>query len=309
MQKIHLDTDLGGDMDDLCALAMLLRWKDVEITGITMVAEAQGRRAGYVRHVLELEGRSDIPVTAGADVSGGYYRYPELDYPDEIRYWSRLVIPSPNELDEALELLRQSIEQGATIIAVGPYTNLFLLDQKYPGILQGIKLYLMGGYIFPTRPGFPDWDNEMDWNIQVDVRSAKHVMEHSNPTLIPLTVTVETALRRAFLNDLRQAGKLGELIAQQAEEFAIDEQNEKHIGEICEALPNDIINFLHDPLACAIALDWEDGIEIKELPLTLEERDGWLYERLDPAGKLFNVVTKIDGMRFNEFWLDKIMER
>lgn len=24
--KVHLDTDLGSDMDDLCALAMLLRW-------------------------------------------------------------------------------------------------------------------------------------------------------------------------------------------------------------------------------------------------------------------------------------------
>ena len=55
--KVHLDTDLGGDIDDLCALVMLLCWKDVEITGITTVAEAGGRRAGYVRHILEMEGR------------------------------------------------------------------------------------------------------------------------------------------------------------------------------------------------------------------------------------------------------------
>ncbi|MCL4490148.1 MAG: nucleoside hydrolase [Chloroflexi bacterium] len=32
--KIHLDTDLGGDIDDLCALAMVLRWPGAEITGI-----------------------------------------------------------------------------------------------------------------------------------------------------------------------------------------------------------------------------------------------------------------------------------
>ena len=54
-QSIHLDTDLGGDIDDLCALAMLLRWEGVELTGITTVAEAHGRRAGYVRRVLKLE--------------------------------------------------------------------------------------------------------------------------------------------------------------------------------------------------------------------------------------------------------------
>ncbi|HSK67589.1 MAG TPA: nucleoside hydrolase, partial [Anaerolineales bacterium] len=81
MPNVHLDTDLGGDIDDLCALAMLLRWKGVEITGITTVAEANGRRVGYVRHVLELENRENIPVAAGADVSQGYYRYPEFGYP------------------------------------------------------------------------------------------------------------------------------------------------------------------------------------------------------------------------------------
>lgn len=64
--KIHLDTDIGGDMDDLCALAMLLKLPHVEITGITTVAEENGRRAGYVRHVLNLAGRTDIPVAAGS---------------------------------------------------------------------------------------------------------------------------------------------------------------------------------------------------------------------------------------------------
>src|SRR5215216_6970657 len=87
MQKIHLDTDLGGDIDDLCALAMLLRWQgDVQLTGITTVAEAKGRRAGYVRYILGLEGKDKIPVAAGADVSQGFYRYAELDYPSEERY-------------------------------------------------------------------------------------------------------------------------------------------------------------------------------------------------------------------------------
>ena len=309
MPKIHLDTDLGGDIDDLCALVMLLRWKDVEFTGITTVAEADGRRAGYVRHVLELEGRKEIPVAAGADVSQGFYRYPELGYPDEERYWSRAVPPSPNPLEDAIRLLKRSIEGDATIIAIGPFTNLYLLDLQYPGILSDANLFLMGGYIYPIRSGFPPWGNEMDWNIQVDVKSAKHVIEHSNPTLIPLSVTVETALRRAYLDEVRKSGLLAQLLAQQAEAFAVDEQNETDIGEVYEGLPNDIINFLHDPLACAIALGWEDGVQIDEIPLILEEKEGWLYERIDTAGKQTRVVTKIDGVGFNSFWLDTITKR
>lgn len=35
---IHLDTDLGGDTDDACALAMLLGWPGVELAGVTIVA-------------------------------------------------------------------------------------------------------------------------------------------------------------------------------------------------------------------------------------------------------------------------------
>ena len=304
--KVHLDTDLGGDIDDLCALAMLLRWKDVEITGITTVADDKGRRKSYVRKVLELEERTNIPVEAGADVSQGFYRYPELGYPDEARYWTEPVVPSSNPPEAALQLLKDSVDQGATIVAIGPYTNLYLLDLQYPGILMDAKLFLMGGYIYPIRKGFPNWGNDSDWNIQVDVNSARHVIEHSGPTLIPLTVTVETALRSAHLSDLRTAGAVGELIARQAEEFAVDEQNEKKYGETCENLPGDIINFLHDPLACAIALGWNEGVEIQELPLILEESDGWLYERVDASGRPTRVVTKIDGPRFSEFWLNTL---
>src|SRR6476660_5611404 len=182
-QRIHLDTDLGGDIDDLCALAMLLRWEGLELTGITTVAEAHGRRAGYVRHVLKLEGKQDIPVAAGADVSQGFYRYAELAYPDEEKYWSKVIAPSPNPVEAAVQLLKQSIEQGATIIAIGPFTNLYLLELQYPSILRATNLFLMGGYVYPIRSGFPQWDNEMDWNIQVDVKSARHVIERSNPTL------------------------------------------------------------------------------------------------------------------------------
>lgn len=308
MPKVHLDTDLGGDIDDLCALAMLLRWEDVTLTGITTVAEAYGRRAGYVYHILELENRTDIPIAAGADVSQGFYRYRELGYPDEERYWSKPIATRPNPTEEALRLLEQSIEQGAVIIAIGPFTNLSLLERRHPGILKTAKLFLMGGYIYPIRPGFPRWNNDMDWNIQVDVKSAKHVIEESHPTLIPLSVTVETALRRACIKDLQTAGPMGRLLARHAEAFAEDEQNETKIGETCEALPGDIINFLHDPLACAIALGWNEGVKIEEIPVALDEKEGWLYERVDPAGRPVHVVTEINGRCFNEFWLNKIVK-
>jgi purine nucleosidase len=65
--RVHLDTDLGGDPDDACALAMLLGWPDVEVVGVTTTIDPDGRRAGCVAELLEIAGRSDIPVVAGAE--------------------------------------------------------------------------------------------------------------------------------------------------------------------------------------------------------------------------------------------------
>jgi len=307
MKKIHLDTDLGGDIDDLCALALLLRWKeDIQLTGITTVAELNGRRAGYVRYVLGLVGRGDIPVAAGVDNSQGFYPYP-LGLPDEGRYWPEPVNPSPDDSAEALLLLKQSIDQGAMIVGIGPYTNLYLLDLLYPGILMQTELFLMGGYIYPPRPGFPRWGNDMDFNVQIDVKSSKHVIRNSHPTLVPLSVTVETALRRVHLEVLRSSGSLGRLLARQAEAFAEDEKMEARFGETCAGVPQDIINFQHDPLTCAIALGWDEGVEIEELPMIIEVKNGLFTERIHPSGKPVRVVTHIDGVRFNEFWLNCIL--
>jgi inosine-uridine nucleoside N-ribohydrolase len=254
---------------------------------------------------LGLAGREDVAVAAGADVSLDCYRVrPGL--PDEAAYWPEPIPPAPTPLAQALALLERSIEQGAIIVAIGAYTNLALLEERSPGILRRARLCLMGGYLFPSREGFPRWGNDMDWNIQVDVQSAYFVLQRSSPILTPLSVTVETWLRRAYLSTLKESGPLAQLIARQAEAFAQDENMEARYGQTCKGLPADIINFQHDPLACAIALGWNDGVEIREIPLKLEINDGWLCQKVDESGKPARVVTRVNGSKFSEFWLNAV---
>lgn len=302
--KIHLDTDFGGDIDDICALAMLLRWKgDLQFTGITTVAEIDGRRAGQVKYVLELEGRSDIAVAAGADNSQGFYPY-ELGLPPEEKYWPKPITPLHTDSDKAVELLKKSIEQDATIIGIGPMSNLYLLERKYPGILRDARLFLMGGYAYPPREGYPQWRDQDDFNLQIDARSGLGVIENANPIFVSISVSVETALRRSHLEALGNAGALGQLLVRQAEAFAEDEKIGERFGQTCNKLPSDIINFQHDPLCCAIALGWNEGVEISTIPLKTELRDGLLHRSVDDQGKPTRIVTKVDGDRFNQFWID-----
>jgi inosine-uridine nucleoside N-ribohydrolase len=92
-------------------------------------------------------------VAAGADTSQGFYRV-ELP-PQDARYWPPDAVASPNPPALAVDLLKQSIEDDAIVIGIGPLTNLYLLEKKHPGILQDAKLFLMGGYVYPVRAGFP----------------------------------------------------------------------------------------------------------------------------------------------------------
>lgn len=302
--KIHLDTDLGGDIDDLCALALLLQWPDVEITGITTVAEDGGRRAGYTRYALGLAGRTDIPVAAGAGASCGRYRS-TIAFPREEAYWPEPIAPAPAPLADALALLKRGIEAGARIVAIGPYTNLALLDGAYPGLLARADLYLMGGHVHPIPERFPQWDNTSDWNVQFDVTSARHLFACCSPTLVPIEVTVQTALRRASLPTLRASGALGRLLAHQAEAFAMDERYEEIYGRSYAGLPDDLINFQHDPLACAVALGWE-GVTRESVRVGTTLRDGWLYEHADETGRPMTVVTAVAGAQFNDLWLSTV---
>jgi purine nucleosidase len=302
MPKIHLDTDLGGDIDDLCALAMLCKWPGVNLSAVTTNQDNGGRRAGYVCYAFNLADKRNIPVAAGADASLDYYRF-YSSLPDETRYWPEPIPPAPGPLDAALDLLQHSIEDGAIIAGIGAYTNLALLEKRNPGCLEKANLCLMGGHAFPVPDGFPQWDYDMDWNMQIDAQSALLVLERANPLLVPMTVTLQTWLRRADLPALRQSGPLGSLIARQAEAWTEDHRMDTRFGLTCSGLPDDTINFQHDPLACAIALGWKDGIEIEELPVVSELRESWLRQRVDPTGKPTRVVTRVDGAKFAAFWL------
>ena len=304
MVRLHIDTDIGGDIDDLCALALVLKWPGAELVGVTTVAEHTGRRAGYTRYALKLAGRTDVPVAAGADASEGFYReFPLLPKREEA-YWPGGVESYATPLEDALCLLERSIRQGATICAIGPYTNLALLEKRSPGILREARVCLMGGFVFPPREGFPRWDYKRDYNVQVDAESARVVFNAvESPTLVTLAVTAETALRESQLAALEEGDALARLVAKQTAVFSESEAGGSHFGREYAGLPEDFINFQHDPLACAVALGWNEGVEVEELPLNSSIEDGWLVQRVEEGGRPTKVVTRVDGQAFEDLWL------
>jgi inosine-uridine nucleoside N-ribohydrolase len=302
--KIHLDTDVGGDIDDLQALAYLLASPDVELTGITTAAEDGGRRAGYVRRALELANRLDVPVAAGIDVACGRFRQVPT-YPAEVDYWGQAVPPLPGPAEAALRLLLRSLATGATVVGIGPFTNIAALEELQPGRLADASIVLMGTTVVAPAADLPQLELEMDYNVQQDASAAATVLSCSSPLLVPVGVSMRAAIRRSHLPRLASGGPLAALIARQAEVFDAEWHNaERHRKP--SGVPADMINFLYDPVACAIATGWRTGVAVQTLSVVSDMREGCLIQRVATGGKRLPVVVGLDGVALEEEWVRRI---
>ena len=301
--RLHVDTDFGGDPDDACALAMLLGWPDVEIVGITTNLDAGGRRAGCVCHFLELAGRDDIPVAAGAGASLTTLERYESTWGDT-RYWPELVTPWPAAPGTAMDLLAQNLVRGATVVAIGAFTNLALLEVSRPCSLDGAAVVATAGWFGRLPPGFPDWGPEMDFNVQCDTRAANIVAGLADLTLVTLPAAVKAHLRSPDLPRLRAAGPMGQLLARQSEANAIDTRMAE-LGRSFSALPDDLVNFHWDPVTCAVAAGWS-GATLEELRLATEMDGEVVRFRERPQGRPTRAVLDIDADDFRDRWLRSI---
>jgi inosine-uridine nucleoside N-ribohydrolase len=302
--RIHLDTDFAGDTDDAAALAFLLGRDDVELVGITTVADPVGARAGYVETFLALAGRSDIPCVAGAGASLAGASMGDL--PDHDAYWGALTTTArPAAAGAAIELLDASIEQGATVIGSGPYTNLAMLEGARPGSLARIRVVLMGGWVHPPAPGYPPWGPSRDWNAQCDIGATAAVFDAApDLTLATLPGTMAGHLRAADVERLRASGPVGALLARQALAHEA-EHDVTALGRAHSALPDDLLNFQWDPVACAVALNWS-GATVERVALRAQVDAGVVLFVPDPSGRAVSIVTEADGDAFSELWIRAI---
>jgi len=280
---------------------MLLGWPDVEITGVTTSTDPGGIRAGFVRYALRLAGRDDVPVTAGAEGSLGGFFVP-LAFPD---YWPEPIEPVRAAPGAALDAIASSADAGATIVAVGPYTNLAAFEAWRPGALAAAGTVVMGGHVPAPGEGFPPWGMSDDFNVQQDATAARIVFGRCAPTVVPLSTALRVAVRRRHLDRLRSAGRLGALVADQAEAHARD-QGRTELPARYPALPDDLLNFQYDPLACAVAAGW-DGVAIRDVPVELSIEGSLLRMRERDGAPAIRIATDVDAPRFEDAWLEAVV--
>jgi inosine-uridine nucleoside N-ribohydrolase len=299
--QLHVDTDFGGDPDDACALAMLLGWAGIEIAGVTTNLDDGGTRAGCASYVLELAGRSAIPVVAGAERSLTTGERFASTFGDP-RCWPASVVPAPAPPGRALACLGASVDAGATIVAIGAFTNLALLEQARPGSLRNARIVAMAGWLESPPPDLPQWGAEMDFNAQCDTRATEIVAAAAGElTLVTLPAAMHAQLRVRDLPRLRAAGAVGALLARQSEVHARD-RDTAALARAHGGLAADLVNFHWDPVTAAVAAGW-DGATVEERVLACTVVDDVARFADDPAGRPVSVVTAVDHAAFTDVFL------
>ena len=259
---MHLDTDIGGDPDDVCALAMLLGWPDVEITGITTTHEEGGRRAGLRARGAAARGPSRHPRRRGRraldDDARAARRLPRrrallgtTDPADAAPGGSRA--RSPRREHRA----RRDRDRDRTVHEPRAASR-----SHGPGCSTRVPVVVMGGALPPARSrairsgprtttgtcsatrGPRRSSNGL---ARADGRAARRDGEGAPARRPPAAVAgCWSARRRSWPGRPRRTG--------------VDRR--AGLAEENPTLPADLLNFHHDPLAAAVAVGW-DGVTIE----------------------------------------------
>ncbi len=70
-------------------------------------------------------------------------------------------------------------------------------------------------------------------------------------------------------------------------------------------MPDDLLNFQYDPVACAVALGWP-GATVTETRLQLVHDAELARFRPATAGRPTRMLTDLDSDRFTEYWLNAV---
>jgi inosine-uridine nucleoside N-ribohydrolase len=209
-ERILIDCDPGHD--DAIALLLALASPELELLGVTTVAGNQTleKTTANAIRVLDFVGRDDVQVAAGADrplvrdpfVAAYVHGETGLDGPD---------LPPPQReplARHAVDFLAERVPD-ATLVAVGPLTNVALLLARHPEARPD-RIVLMGGSI-----GLGNVTPAAEFNIWADPEAAARVFESGlELTMVGLDVTHQALLLDADAEHLRASGRTGQMVAE-----------------------------------------------------------------------------------------------
>ena len=219
-RSIIIDTDPGQD-DAVAILLALASPDELDVQAIVCVAGNVdlARNVKNALKVVELAGRTDVPVYAGSErpmrrklvTAEHVHGKTGLDGPDLPE--PRIAAQKQHGVDFLVETLAAAELGAITLCTLGPLTNIAMALDKAPAIAPRVReIVMMGGAYFEVGNISP----AAEYNIYVDPEAADVVMRSRIPiTMLPLDVTHQVLSTRARLDRFRNIGnRTGKAVAE-----------------------------------------------------------------------------------------------
>lgn len=218
--KIIFDTDFAvPPQDDGMALMLALKSPELQILGVTTVAgnDTVQRATSDALRVLEIGGRTDIPVYRGANRP---WLHQKSEFATTIhgKWWSSEPPPVPPggfakrgpEKESAVDFLIHTVNAQPgqiTIVALGPLTNIATAIRMDPNFAKNVKrIVIMGGAFASLPDGAGNTTPNAEFNIWVDPEAAWTVVHSGIPLeFTPLNVTAKTSFTKAAYDEIVSA--------------------------------------------------------------------------------------------------------
>lgn len=291
-----LDTDVGTDVDDGIAIALILASPEIDLRAVTTVSGDTQLRGRIAKKLLTLGGCHHVPVAAGIRepilrqrnfLWLGHEGRRSLE-PDE-----ELCLADAHAVDLLIDTVLRDLPH---VVAIGPLSNLAVAIMKEPAVITSIPhLTVMGG-LLQRHPDMP----LLDYNLASDAEAAVVVLNAGIPTtLVPVDTTCKVFFTGAELAHLRATrSPLLQILCAAIEVWA-------PIQRALSSFQPDAVAFLHDPLTVAVLID-RSFLTFERLQLRPAIVDGNFQLIPEPAAPEFEVAVAVDAPRFVGFLLERL---
>ncbi len=179
---VILDTDIGGDIDDAWALALLLKSPEFDLKLVVTDTGDPLFRAAVAGKYLEAAGRTDIPI--GLGVHGEYWKGPQEPWLGDYQLADYPGVVYEDGVGAMIDLIMTSAEP-LTLICIGPVPNIKAALEREPRIVEKVKIVGMFGSL---RLGYDGSDQiSPETNVRVDPAACRIMFAaFPNITITPL---------------------------------------------------------------------------------------------------------------------------
>jgi inosine-uridine nucleoside N-ribohydrolase len=206
MTALVFDTDIGTDIDDTWALAMLLGCPELDLKLVTTATGDTTYRARIVAGMLAAAGRDDVPIGVGVKTAllEGVPPEPQGGFAAEADLDSYRAGVHEDGVAALIECVMGS-EEPVTVVAVGPLTNIGAALAREPRIAERAKFIGMHGWIreLGATDGLGQGPSP-EYNVVCDVAACRAAFAAGwEKTITPIDTCGQIVLRGELYRQVR----------------------------------------------------------------------------------------------------------